>query len=315
MLLWTLPSGGVRFIWDPGFCSAPMTSSHPRTAHPLTYDSLKPLLEPRARDSHKGDYGHVLVLGGDHGMGGAVLMAGSASARGGAGLTSVATRAEHVPALIAQRPELMARGIASEADLDPLLERATVLVAGPGLGQSAWSRACLQKGLKIAAARALPVVLDADALNWLSKEPALFPQELHGRCVFTPHAGEAARLLGCSREEVSKDREAAVKSMQQMFGGAAVLKGAGTLICYPQGERVQVAMCGHGNPGMASGGMGDVLSGLLGALLAQGFSLADSVRLGVCIHSKAADVAAEQDGQRGLLATDLLPQIRRLLNP
>jgi NAD(P)H-hydrate epimerase len=284
-------------------------------AHPLTYDSLKLLLAPRARDSHKGDYGHVLVVGGDHGMGGAVLMAGSASARGGAGLTSVATRPEHVPALIAQRPELMVRGITSDVDLVVLLERATVLVLGPGLGQGTWSRSCLQSALNVAAARGLPAILDADALNWLSKEPSLFPDGLHGKCVLTPHAGEAARLLGISREDVSRDREAAVSALQKKFGGAAVLKGAGTLICYPQGERTQIASCGHGNPGMASGGMGDVLSGLLGALLAQGFALADSVRLGVCIHSKAADLTAANDGQRGLLATDLLPHIRRLLNP
>lgn len=293
-----------------------MTTSHLHTtAHPLSYDSLKLLLAPRARDSHKGDYGHVLVVGGDHGMGGAVLMAGSAAARGGAGLTSVATRPEHVPALIAQRPELMARGVDSDADLGALLERATVVVLGPGLGQSAWSRNCLQLALKTAAIRDLPVILDADALNWLSKDPGLFPQALHGKCLLTPHAGETARLLGISREDVSRDREAAVTALQQKFGGAAVLKGADTLMCYPQGERTQIAACGHGNPGMASGGMGDVLSGLLGALLAQGFSLADSVRLGVCIHSKAADLAAGEGGQRGMLATDLLPHIRRLLNP
>jgi ADP-dependent NAD(P)H-hydrate dehydratase / NAD(P)H-hydrate epimerase len=285
------------------------------TIHPLSYESLKLLLTPRLRDSHKGDYGHVLVIGGDHGMGGAVLMAGAASARSGAGLTSIATRAEHIPALMAQRPELMARGIATDADLAALLERATVLVIGPGLGQSAWSQECLRQALEAAAARALPVVLDADALNWLSQDASLYLQGLQGKCLLTPHAGEAARLLGITREAVNADRPAAVLALQKKFGGAAVLKGAGTLICYPQGERVQVAACGHGNPGMASGGMGDVLSGVLGALLAQGFALADSVRLGVCIHSKAADLAAASAGERGLLATDLLPHIRQLLNP
>lgn len=292
-----------------------MSSSRSATTHPLFYDTLKLLLQPRARDSHKGDYGHVLVVGGDHGMGGAVLMAGAAAARGGAGLTSIATRAEHVPPLIAQRPELLARGVASAADLNELLERATVLVLGPGLGQSPWSYECLKQALEIGARRGLPAVLDADALNWLAKDSSLFPQGLYGKCLLTPHAGEAARLLGLSRADVSQDRAGAVMALQQKFGGAALLKGAGTLICYPQGERIQVAACGHGNPGMASGGMGDVLSGLLGALLAQGFSLADSARLGVCIHSKAADLAAEAGGQRGLLATDLLPHIRHLLNP
>jgi NAD(P)H-hydrate epimerase len=283
--------------------------------HPLFYDALKLLLTPRARDSHKGDFGHVLVVGGDHGMGGAVLMAASAAARSGAGLTSVATRAEHVSALISQRPELMVRGIASGSDMTPLLEHATVLVLGPGLGQSPWSLDCLRQALQVALARDLRLVLDADALNWLSKDPALLPQGLRGKCLLTPHAGEAARLLGISRETVTADRPAAVIALQQKYGGAVVLKGAGTLICYAQGDRVQVLSCGHGNPGMASGGMGDVLSGVLGALLAQHFSLADSVRIGVCVHSKAADIAAENAGQRGLLASDLLPHIRRLLNP
>lgn len=283
--------------------------------HPLSYDSLKLLLQPRASDSHKGDYGHVLVIGGDRGMGGAVAMAAEAAARSGAGLTSVATRPEHVPALLARRPELMARGIESTAELDNLLERATVIVIGPGLGHSEWSLDCLRAALRTAATRKLPLVIDADALNALSHDPQLYAPALQGNCVLTPHPGEAARLLGITTEAVNADRPAAAYALQQKFGGAIVLKGAGTLVCYPQGARVQLARCGHGNPGMASGGMGDVLSGVLGALLAQGYDLANSARLGVCIHSKAADLAAEADGQRGLLASDLMPHIRHLLNP
>lgn len=297
---------------------APLCIHPPRAmtdVRPLSYDSLKLLLQPRAADSHKGDFGHVLVVGGDRGMGGAVAMAGEAAARSGAGLTSVATRPEHVPALVARRPELMARGIDSGEELVGLLERATVVVLGPGLGQGDWSRNLLTSALTRAAACDLPVVLDADALNWLAKDPSLLPQALEGKCLLTPHPGEAARLLGIERDAVNADRPAAAQALQRKFGGAAVLKGSGTLVCYARGERIHVEACGHGNPGMASGGMGDVLSGVLGALLAQGYSLADSARLGVCIHSKAADLAAEAGGQRGLLATDLLPSIRRLLNP
>lgn len=283
--------------------------------HPLSYDSLKTLLAPRARDSHKGDYGHVLVIGGDHGMGGAALMAADAAARSGAGLTSVATQPEHVSAFLAHRPELMVRGITTGGELTELLNRASVLIIGPGLGQSAWSLDCLTQALRHAARQAATVVLDADALNWLSKENSLYLKGLEGKCILTPHAGEAARLLGIGRKVVEGDRPAAVLALQAKFGGAVILKGPGTLICYPQGNRTQVATCAHGNPGMASGGMGDVLSGVLGALLAQHFPLADSVRLGVCVHSKAADLAAAADGERGLLATDLLPHIRHLLNP
>ncbi|MEY4640558.1 MAG: hypothetical protein RLZZ227_552 [Pseudomonadota bacterium] len=283
--------------------------------HPLFYETLKLLLAPRARDSHKGDFGHVLVVGGDQGMGGAVLMAASAAARSGAGLTSVATRAEHVSALISARPELMIRGIAQGSDMQPLLERATVLVLGPGLGQSPWSLDCLREALQAAAAKGMPVVLDADALNAISRDETLLPHALYGKCLLTPHAGEAARLLGISRDAVNADRPAAALALQHKYGGGAVLKGADTLMCYPQGQHSHLVSCGHGNPGMASGGMGDVLSGVLGALLAQHFSLADSLRIGVCVHSKAADIAAENAGQRGMLATDLLPHIRRLLNP
>ena len=283
--------------------------------HPLSYDSLKLLLTPRKADCHKGDFGHVLVIGGDHGMGGAVAMAGEAAARSGAGLTSVATRPEYVSAIVARRPELMVRGLAQASDLHPLLDRATVLVVGPGLGQSDWSRACLGHALDTKVRRQLSIVLDADALNWIAREPGLLPKEFSGECLLTPHPGEAARLLGISRDEVEADRVGAVIALQKKFGGGALLKGFNTLLCYAQGERIQVAACGHGNPGMASGGMGDVLGGVLGALLAQGFGIVDSLRLGACIHSKAADLAAQHGGQRGMLATDLLPYIRELLNP
>lgn len=283
--------------------------------HPLSYDSLRLLLQPRPADSHKGDFGHVLVVGGDRGMGGAVAMTGEAAARSGAGLTSVATRPEHVSALIARRPELMVRGVESGTELAGLLTRASVVVLGPGLGQSDWSHDLLTAALNGAAAHGLPVVLDADALNWLAKDFSLLPQALNGKCLLTPHPGEAARLLGIERAAINADRPAAARALQRKFGGAAVLKGSGSLVCYARGERQHVEVCGHGNPGMATGGMGDVLSGVLGALLAQGYSLADAVRLGVCVHSKAADLAAEKAGQRGLLATDLFPYIQRLLNP
>jgi len=285
------------------------------TARLLTYDALKLQLPPRASDSHKGDYGHVLVLGGDHGMGGAPLMAAEAAARSGAGLVSVATRPAHVAAFLQRRPELMVQGIDQIRELDPLLAKATAVVVGPGLGQSEWSRQCLVSTLRQAYLRGLPLVLDADALNWLCREPDLLLKGFHGKWILTPHAGEAGRLLRLTRVEVEQDREAAARSLQTSYGGVAVLKGAGTLICDNDGQRQNLVRCGHGNPGMASGGMGDVLSGVLGGLLAQHFSLVESARIGVCVHSMAADLAVATEGQRGLLATDLFPHIRRLLNP
>jgi len=253
--------------------------------------------------AHKGLLGSVLVVGGDHGMGGACLMAAEAAGRCGAGLVSVATRVEHVAGIIARRPEVMARAVESAEDLSALLARASVLAVGPGLGQSPWS----EQLLKAAVTTGQPMVIDADALNLLAGSRVV-TQTHRNNWVLTPHPGEAARLLGVSTAEVQADRYGAVRQLQALFGGAVVLKGAGSLIC--AGETVFVSS--YGNPGMASGGMGDVLSGVIAALLAQGLSPLRAACLGVCLHGRAADMAAG-DARRGLLATDLMPHLRQLL--
>ncbi len=250
--------------------------------------------------AHKGDFGHVLVVGGDHGMSGAVRLAGEAALRCGAGLVSLATRPEHAVAISAARPELMCHGIADVVSLKPLLRRATVLAIGPGLGQGAWGRQLLGAAL----VSRLPLVVDADALNLLAAEPMR-----RTRWVLTPHPGEAARLLGRTIAEVQADRFAAIRALQQKYGAVVVLKGAGTLIVDSAGD---VSLCDAGNPGMASGGMGDVLTGVIAALLAQGLNGDEAARLGVSLHAAAADQAATS-GQRGLLASDLFPCLRELL--
>jgi hydroxyethylthiazole kinase-like uncharacterized protein yjeF len=282
---------------------------------PLYYDTLRQLLVPRAADSHKGRFGHVLVAGGGAGFGGAVLLAGQAAARCGAGLTTVVTHPAHVAAGIAQRPELMVCGTDHPDVINAAGGRATVLVAGPGLGQDDWARHLLGTVLHLAARRELPLVLDADGLNLLAAGAMLESSSQYSKWILTPHPGEAARLLQCSATDIQADRDAAVRKLQSRFGGVAILKGAGTLVCYDQHGRQQVETCMHGNPGMATGGMGDILSGIIGGLLAQGLSLEDAARLGVCLHSKAADLEAEAHGERGLLASDLLPWLRTLLNP
>ncbi|MDG2176379.1 MAG: NAD(P)H-hydrate dehydratase [Gammaproteobacteria bacterium] len=281
----------------------------------LDYDSIKHQLSKRDSNTHKGNYGHVLVIGGDKGFGGAALMAGMSAARTGAGLVSVATHPDHCAAFLARCPELMVKGVEDSADLVSLMPSATVVVLGPGLGQSDWSQVCLKLAIGNLTSNKIPLVLDADALNLLSQGSGRDDLDKLDEIVLTPHPGEAARLLGCTTEEVQADRASAVARLQEIFGGVVILKGAGTLICYSQGERQQIDQCRHGNPGMASGGMGDVLSGVLGGLLAQGFSLSESCRLGVCIHSHAADLQAKAKGERGLLATDLLDSIRALVNP
>lgn len=282
---------------------------------PLNYDLVKDLLQPRPTECHKGHFGHVLVVGGDAGMGGAALMAAEACARTGAGLTSVATHPSHASSFLVRRPELMVVGLDDVHVINGLGERATTLVLGPGLGRSAWSEAVFATTLALATQRQLPLVLDADGLNMLAalRQTQASPEK--GKWILTPHAGEAARLLGTTREAVEADREGSVRALFEQYGGAVLLKGHGTLVCYQRDTRVMIERCQHGNPGMATGGMGDVLSGILGGLLAQGLSLEDAIRLGVCLHGKAGDLAAAAGGERGTLATDLFPYLRTLLNP
>jgi NAD(P)H-hydrate epimerase len=260
------------------------------------------VLPARPRYANKGDHGHVLVIGGDHGMAGAARLAGEAALRVGAGLVSVATRREHVPALIAGRPELMAREVDGPQALQPLLERADVLALGPGLGKNAWGHALWLTALDAN----MPLVLDADGLNLLAREPKGFIAPT----VLTPHPGEAARLLDVTTAEIEKDRFAAVRELAHRHAAVVVLKGAGSLIADPAGR---VHVCPWGNPGMACGGMGDLLTGIVAALLAQGCTAWQAACLGVALHARAGDVAA-QDGERGLLASDLLGPLRALGN-
>lgn len=256
-------------------------------------------LPRRARDAHKGHFGHVLVIGGEVGTGGAVSMAAEAALRSGAGLVSAATRAEHLASLLTRMPELMVRPVSARGELLPMLEKASVVVIGPGLGTAPWGEQLLDAALE----SALPLVLDADALNLLAVRQQQSP-ERRDNWVLTPHPGEAARLLGTDTASVSADRFAAVTALQERFGGAVILKGAGTLVADAAGT----SLCPYGNPGMASGGMGDVLAGLIGSLLAQGLDAGRAARLGVCVHGAAADRAAAETGERTLLASDLLPE-------
>jgi NAD(P)H-hydrate epimerase len=261
-----------------------------------------PLAGARAADAHKGDFGHVLVVGGNHGMAGAARLAAEAAARCGAGLVSVACRGVNVGGLNAGCYELMVHAVRQAAELDPLLSRASVVLVGPGLGQDRWSRQLFER---VVAAK-LPLVVDADALNLLSRDPLS-----RDGWILTPHPGEAGRLLQWATSAVQQDRFAAVQQLVDRYKGVVVLKGAGSLISEGGGP---VRLCDRGNPGMASGGMGDVLSGVLAALVAQGLSLFEAASAAVWLHGKAADLAAGESGERGLLAGDLMPFLRKLIN-
>lgn len=268
----------------------------------LDLDAALAGFPPRDAASHKGQFGRLLLVGGDHGMGGAIILAAEAALRCGVGLVRVATRAAHIPALLARRPEAMTAVVDHRNDLDGHLAWADAVVAGPGLGRGPWGEQLLQAALE----SERPLLLDADALNIVARPGS---PSLPARCVLTPHPGEAARLLDTSVAAVQADRFAAARDLADRHGAAVVLKGQGSLVAADG----RLALCSAGNPGMASAGMGDVLSGVIGALLAQGLAPGDASRLGTLLHSTAADRVAGQRGTTSLLAADLAPAIAALL--
>jgi len=284
-------------------------------------DQLLPL---RALDSHKGDHGHVQVIGGDFGFGGAALMASQAALVSGAGLVSCATRPEHISAYISRCPEIMVAGINSGLELAPFIaaeeNHNKVLVVGPGLGKQAFGQLLLQTVLQNIEQSA-GLVLDADGLNLLAAKPMITGAKVdfsQHNVIITPHPAEAGRLLNITTAQVQADRIAAASALVEKYSCTVILKGQHSLIagidCH--GE-LRIYRCLDGNPGMASGGMGDILSGITGAVLAQflllGLTPLAAAKLACCVHSKAADDASLVDGEIGLLATDILPFVRKAI--
>lgn len=267
----------------------------------LARNNLLPLAQ-RYRTAHKGDFGRVLVMGGDEGMGGAAILAALFSARVGAGKVALATQKEHVAPTLTLEPCLMPKAVKQRQDLLPLLKQATTIVLGPGLGHSPWSKMLFSEAMK----QSHPKVIDADALGLLKQSS--FKHEHQN--ILTPHPGEAAHLLDLTVNEVQEDRRATILALYARFKGIIILKGAGTLIY----DGNTMYMCAAGNPGMASGGMGDALSGILGGLLAQGLKPIVAAQIGVLVHALAGDIAAQELGEHGLLATDLIKPMRKLLN-
>lgn len=267
----------------------------------LKLSQFKKYLKPRPHDCHKGQFGHVLIIGGDYGFSGSLRLAAEAALRVGAGRVSVATRKEHALVLNNSRPEIMCHDVRTTKKLELLLTQATVIIIGPGMGQSDWAKKLLDKTLQVKK----PLIVDADGLNLLAKKPRKNPQ-----WILTPHPKEAARLLKTSVDAIQRERVEAVKELQKKFNGVCVLKGAGTLILASDNHLVQ---CTAGNPGMATAGMGDVLSGVIAGWIAQQVPLPDAAKLGVLVHALAGDLAAKE-GQRGMLASDLMPYLRKVAN-
>jgi ADP-dependent NAD(P)H-hydrate dehydratase / NAD(P)H-hydrate epimerase len=297
-------SGTIRYagLDIPDSCRKPERPELLRIGRHQLHDSLP----RRRRDAHKGDFGHVLVVGGGAGMPGAVRLCGEAALRSGAGKVSLATHPAHAAAVGAARPELITHGIERGDELRALLAAADVIAFGPGLGKGDWARAMYRE----VARSKLPAVWDADALNLLAtgdEEPAAAT----GERILTPHPGEAGRLLGRPAAEVQRERLASVRALRERFGGVTVLKGAGTLIAGP-GDVPRI--CLAGNAGMAAAGMGDVLTGVIAALRAQGLPAETAAIAGVAAHAAAGDRAAAR-GMRGLMAGDLIAELRGILNP
>jgi ADP-dependent NAD(P)H-hydrate dehydratase / NAD(P)H-hydrate epimerase len=268
-------------------------------------------LPRRAREAHKGSSGRVLVVGGGPGMPGAARLAASAALRAGAGLVSVAGAAENLAAVSGATPEIIYLPVSSVTSLDEALGKASVVAVGPGLGTGEWSARLwtqVLRGAQRPAAREIPTVVDADALNLLALDPVKLP----AGWIITPHPGEAARLLGVETAAVQADRPGAVRALHARYGAVSVLKGAGSLVA--SGAAPDIFICDRGNPGMATAGMGDVLTGVIAGLRAQVADSALAARVGVLVHALAGDSAAQR-GQRGLLASDVIDELRGWVNP
>lgn len=272
------------------------------TARAISYTQLKGIFAPRGIVSHKGNFGHLLILGGAPGYSGAALLCSSAAIRAGVGLTSLGTHPSHSPFLTSGWPEIMCHGISRVSDLIPLLKKSSALAIGPGLSTKSWATQIFETVEELG----VPSVYDADALNLLAVSPSYKSSR-----IITPHSGEAARLLGLRVDEVEADRFSAVRKISEKFGGISLLKGPGTLI---KSEMEAPYVLLDGNPGMATGGMGDLLTGVIGSFLAQGFTQEESAVIGAAVHSRAGDLIAEKFGEVGLRPSELLDEIRSLIN-
>jgi hydroxyethylthiazole kinase-like uncharacterized protein yjeF len=303
-------SGQVKII-DIGFAPAAMAEVAPQGCL-VEAPEITPLLAPRSADSHKGNFGHPLIVAGGWGKSGAALLAGRGALRIGAGLVTVATARAVAPIVAAGQAELMTAAL---PDLDghlaagaieslrALMPAHNALVLGPGIGVSADTKAILEFAVTEAAAPGRPLLIDADGLNALAQMDAALLRRARGPVLLTPHPGEAARVLHSSPAQVNADRISAAKRICELTGAWCLLKGNRTVMASPQGV---VRINSTGNPGMASPGMGDALSGIVGGLLGQGLEPMDALAVGAFIHGAAADRVAAQMGPVGYIAGDLI---------
>jgi len=265
----------------------------------LDRNQLPVWLPPRRADTHKGDLGRVLIMGGNLGMAGAPVLAGRAALAAGSGLVTLATLAKHLVLAPAIQPELMTADASWPEKVTEHIGKADVVAVGPGLGQDEWSkmllRACMESSV--------PLVVDADALNLLARQP-----RQRDRWILTPHPGEAARLLNTDTASVMADRFAAVRKLAEKYRAVVVLKGHGTLVTAPDEP---VAVCPYGSPAMATAGMGDALTGMITSFAGQGLTLPEAARCGVVAHAMAGDSAARD--RRQVLASQVIDKLGTIL--
>jgi NAD(P)H-hydrate epimerase len=280
----------------------------------IDWQMLQPL---KARPVHgnKGSFGKLLCIGGNQGMAGAIRLSAESALRCGVGLVKVYCHESSSLAISTGRPEIML----VHKDLEAALHWCTHIVIGPGLGQNDWAHQQFSRLLAHLKLYPKPLVIDADALNMLAAMPVdadlLNTLALLPALVLTPHPGEASRLLNCNIKEIESDRYLASKNIAQKYKSNCVLKGAGTIIqTNGPDQEPQCWVCKGGNPGMATAGMGDLLTGVIGAFLAQGSCSQQAAVYGVCAHAEAGDRIAIQYGQRGMIASDLLQPLRAIVN-
>jgi hydroxyethylthiazole kinase-like uncharacterized protein yjeF len=272
---------------------------------PITPKQVAAFLKPRQKDSHKGSFGSVAIIGGGDGMVGAALLAGRAALKLGAGVVHVGVLADNAPSVDLHCPELMIHNAQDVLKLSGL----DVIAIGNGLGRSPGAQKLLFDAIKLD----VTLVLDADALNILAERPDLRGMlfERKRPTLLTPHPGEAARLLHIKTEEVQDARVASVLDIAKRYHGSVVLKGADSLIASADGK---VYVNKTGNPGMSAAGMGDVLSGMIAAFIAQGLTADEALLLAVHLHGAAGDALAEQVATLGMSATEVTVWARWLLN-
>jgi len=266
-------------------------------ARRISYKSLAQLLPRRRRNTHKGESGRVLVVGGGPGMSGAARLAAEAALYSGAGLVTVATHPEHTALINAARPELIVYGVSSADELRRLIRAADVVAIGPGLGRSDWARRLMATVMESDSRKR---ILDADALNLLAQDAVK-----DNNWILTPHPGEAATLLESTSSAIQQNRFGSADEIVNRYGGICVLKGAGTVVVDGHSRLV----CDCGNPALSTAGSGDLLTGVIASFLSQGLTLIDAATAAVWVHGHAADLLAT-GGERGWLASDFLPFIR-----